>query len=56
MKYRYFIKFRLQQRKLDVYFDTEEKLMSKNSLDNSIMDIISNPEGDYYLCCCIELY
>ena len=35
----------IKQRKLDVYFETEEKLMSRSVLDKSIMDIITNPEG-----------
>lgn len=35
----------LQARKLDIYFETEEKFMSKAILDRSIMDIITDPEG-----------
>lgn len=34
----------IKSRKLDVYFETEEKLMSKASLDN-LMEIISDPEA-----------
>jgi len=35
----------IKARKLDVYFETEEKLMSKLTLDKSIMDIISDPDA-----------
>ena len=35
----------IKERKLDIYFETEEKLMSRSMLDKSIMDIITNPEG-----------
>lgn len=35
----------LQSRKLDVYFEYEEKLMSKSTLDKSLLDIISDPDG-----------
>lgn len=35
---------KIKSRKLDVYFETEEKLMSKAALDN-LMDIISDPEA-----------
>ncbi|KAK2141155.1 hypothetical protein LSH36_1153g00057 [Paralvinella palmiformis] len=35
----------IKARKLDLYFETEEKLMSKSSLDKSIMDIINDPEA-----------
>ncbi|KAI4798187.1 hypothetical protein KUCAC02_022229, partial [Chaenocephalus aceratus] len=31
-------------RKLDVYFEYEEKLMSKSTLDKSLLDIISDPD------------
>lgn len=34
-----------QSRKLDVYFEYEEKLMSKSTLDKSLLDIISDPDG-----------
>ncbi|KAI5630147.1 sec1 family domain-containing protein 1, partial [Silurus asotus] len=32
-------------RKLDVYFEYEEKLMSKSTLDKSLLDIISDPDA-----------
>ncbi|XP_063102499.1 sec1 family domain-containing protein 1 isoform X2 [Cavia porcellus] len=32
-------------RKLDVYFEYEEKIMSKTTLDKSLLDIISDPDG-----------
>uniref|UniRef100_A0AAZ1X1N3 Sec1 family domain-containing protein 1 n=1 Tax=Oreochromis aureus TaxID=47969 RepID=A0AAZ1X1N3_OREAU len=32
-------------RKLDVYFEFEEKLMSKSTLDKSLLDIISDPDA-----------
>jgi len=35
----------IKARKLDVYFETEEKLMSKSVLDKSILDIISDPDA-----------
>ena len=35
----------IQVRKLDVYFEMEEKMMSKQSLDKSLMDMFSDPEG-----------
>ncbi|GAB1600909.1 sec1 family domain-containing protein 1 [Argonauta hians] len=35
----------IKARKLDVYFETEEKMMSKSVLDKSLMDIISDPEA-----------
>ena len=35
----------LQARKLDVYFELEEKLMSKQTLDKSLMDVISDPDA-----------
>lgn len=35
----------IKERKLDMYFETEEKLMSKLQLDRSLMDIISDPEA-----------
>ncbi|KAF7646145.1 hypothetical protein LDENG_00192540 [Lucifuga dentata] len=34
-----------QSRKLDVYFEFEEKLMSKSTLDKSLLDIISDPDA-----------
>ncbi|CAG14692.1 unnamed protein product, partial [Tetraodon nigroviridis] len=34
-----------QSRKLDVYFEYEEKLMSKSTLDKSLLDIISDPDA-----------
>ena len=50
-----------QARKLDVYFEMEEKLMSKQTLDKSLMDVISDPDAGtpedkmrlfiiYYIC------
>ena len=36
----------LQVRKLDLYFEVEEKLMSKYTLERSIMDMITDPEGE----------
>lgn len=39
-----------QSRKLDVYFEYEEKLMSKSTLDKSLLDIISDPDGTNTLC------
>lgn len=36
-----------QCRKLDVYFEFEEKLMSKSTLDKSLLDIISDPDGTH---------
>lgn len=38
--------FSSQARKLDVYFEYEEKLMSKSTLDKSLLDIISDPDGE----------
>ncbi|KAM4690169.1 sec1 family domain-containing protein 1 [Rhinophrynus dorsalis] len=35
----------IKTRKLDVYFEYEEKLMSKSTLDKSLMDIISDPDA-----------
>jgi len=35
----------IKARKLDVYFEQEEKLLSKATLDKSIMDIISDPDA-----------
>ncbi|XP_077421344.1 sec1 family domain-containing protein 1 [Vanacampus margaritifer] len=35
----------IKSRKLDVYFEYEEKLMSKSTLDKSILDIISDPDA-----------
>lgn len=37
-----------QARKLDVYFECEEKIMSKTTLDKSLLDIISDPDGMYH--------
>ncbi|XP_044127858.1 sec1 family domain-containing protein 1 isoform X2 [Bufo gargarizans] len=35
----------IKARKLDVYFEYEEKLMSKSTLDKSLLDIISDPDA-----------
>ncbi|GCB77376.1 hypothetical protein scyTo_0017592, partial [Scyliorhinus torazame] len=35
----------IKARKLDVYFEYEEKLMSKSTLDKSLLDMISDPDG-----------
>ncbi|XP_071971508.1 sec1 family domain-containing protein 1 [Engystomops pustulosus] len=35
----------IKVRKLDVYFEYEEKLMSKSTLDKSLLDIISDPDA-----------
>ncbi|XP_063039802.1 sec1 family domain-containing protein 1 [Engraulis encrasicolus] len=35
----------IKTRKLDVYFEYEEKLMSKQTLDKSLLDIISDPDA-----------
>ncbi|XP_068109985.1 sec1 family domain-containing protein 1 [Hyperolius riggenbachi] len=35
----------IKARKLDIYFEYEEKLMSKSSLDKSLLDIISDPDA-----------
>lgn len=35
----------IKARKLDTYFETEEKMMSKLTLNKSLMDIISDPEA-----------
>ncbi|XP_078593505.1 sec1 family domain-containing protein 1-like [Branchiostoma floridae x Branchiostoma japonicum] len=35
----------IKVRKLDVYFEMEEKMMSKQSLDKSLMDMFSDPEA-----------
>ncbi|XP_061676539.1 sec1 family domain-containing protein 1 [Syngnathoides biaculeatus] len=35
----------IKTRKLDVYFEYEEKLMSKSTLDKSLLDIISDPDA-----------
>ncbi|XP_022095656.1 sec1 family domain-containing protein 1-like [Acanthaster planci] len=35
----------IKARKLDVYFELEEKLMSKQSLDKSLMDVITDPDA-----------
>ncbi|XP_072031027.1 sec1 family domain-containing protein 1-like [Amphiura filiformis] len=51
----------IKARKLDVYFEMEEKLMSKQTLDKSLMDVISDPDAGtpedkmrlfiiYYIC------
>lgn len=37
-----------QSRKLDVYFEYEEKIMSKSTLDKSLLDMISDPDGEYF--------
>ncbi|NXW28175.1 SCFD1 protein, partial [Phaetusa simplex] len=34
-----------QSRKLDVYFEYEEKIMSKSTLDKSLLDMISDPDA-----------
>lgn len=31
-----------------MYFEYEEKLMSKSTLDKSLLDIISDPDGESY--------
>ncbi|KPP80080.1 sec1 family domain-containing protein 1-like, partial [Scleropages formosus] len=35
----------IKTRKLDVYFEYEEKLMSKSTLDKSLLDMISDPDA-----------
>lgn len=35
----------IKSRKLDVYFEYEEKLMSKTTLDKSLLDVISDPDA-----------
>uniref|UniRef100_A0AAR2JP43 Sec1 family domain-containing protein 1 n=1 Tax=Pygocentrus nattereri TaxID=42514 RepID=A0AAR2JP43_PYGNA len=35
----------IKSRKLDVYFEYEEKLMSKSTMDKSLLDIISDPDA-----------
>ncbi|XP_069065158.1 sec1 family domain-containing protein 1 [Pleurodeles waltl] len=35
----------IKTRKLDVYFEYEERLMSKTTLDKSLLDIISDPDA-----------
>ncbi|XP_061631333.1 sec1 family domain-containing protein 1 isoform X2 [Phyllopteryx taeniolatus] len=35
----------IKTRKLDVYFEYEEKLMSKSTLDKSLLDIVSDPDA-----------
>ncbi|XP_017295893.1 sec1 family domain-containing protein 1 isoform X1 [Kryptolebias marmoratus] len=35
----------IKSRKLDVYFEYEEKLMSKSALEKSLLDIISDPDA-----------
>uniref|UniRef100_A0A3Q2DUM2 Sec1 family domain containing 1 n=1 Tax=Cyprinodon variegatus TaxID=28743 RepID=A0A3Q2DUM2_CYPVA len=35
----------IKSRKLDVYFEYEEKLMSKSTIDKSLLDIISDPDA-----------
>lgn len=42
----------IQTRKLDVYFEYEEKIMSKSTLDKSLLDMISDPDGK----CIIWIY
>uniref|UniRef100_A0A8C2GAC3 Sec1 family domain-containing protein 1-like n=1 Tax=Cyprinus carpio TaxID=7962 RepID=A0A8C2GAC3_CYPCA len=39
----------IKSRKLDVYFEYEEKLMSKSTLDKSLLDIISDPDGEWLI-------
>ena len=34
----------IKQRKLDVFLEVEEKVMSKNALDRSVLDIITDTE------------
>jgi hypothetical protein len=36
----------IKSRKLDIYFETEEKLISKSALDKSLMDIITDPDAE----------
>uniref|UniRef100_A0A8C9FS66 Sec1 family domain containing 1 n=1 Tax=Pavo cristatus TaxID=9049 RepID=A0A8C9FS66_PAVCR len=38
----------IKTRKLDVYFEYEEKIMSKSTLDKSLLDMISDPDGEYF--------
>lgn len=51
----------IKSRRLDTFFEIEEKIMSKQTLDRSILDIINDPEAGtpedkirlfiiYYLC------
>ncbi|CAG5115434.1 unnamed protein product [Candidula unifasciata] len=35
----------IKARKLDTYFETEERMMNKSTLNKSLMDIISDPEA-----------
>uniref|UniRef100_A0A8C5HVM5 Sec1 family domain-containing protein 1 n=2 Tax=Gouania willdenowi TaxID=441366 RepID=A0A8C5HVM5_GOUWI len=35
----------IKSRKLDVYFEFEEKLMGKSTLDKSLLDVISDPDA-----------
>ncbi|CAL1541171.1 unnamed protein product [Lymnaea stagnalis] len=35
----------IKARKLDTYFETEERMMSRSTLNKSLMDIISDPEA-----------
>ena len=35
---------KIKLHKLDVFFEVEEKVMSKSALDRSVLDIISDPE------------
>ncbi|XP_046367606.1 sec1 family domain-containing protein 1-like [Haliotis cracherodii] len=35
----------IKVRKLDIYFESEEKMMSKSVLDKTLMDLISDPEA-----------
>ncbi|XP_061531379.1 sec1 family domain-containing protein 1 [Phycodurus eques] len=35
----------IKTRKLDVYFEYEEKLMSKSTLDKSLLDVVSDPDA-----------
>ncbi|KAI4902197.1 hypothetical protein NFI96_029564 [Prochilodus magdalenae] len=37
----------IKSRKLDVYFEYEEKLMSKSTVDKSLLDVISDPDAGH---------
>ena len=51
---------KIKKRKLDIFFETEEKLISKATLEKPIMEMINDPEGSpedklrlfiiYFLC------
>lgn len=43
--YIYLVCILKQARKLDVYFEYEEKIMSKTTVDKSLLDVISDPDG-----------